>query len=271
MEQKAVEPQAETITEGTGGVPATKPEKLPAQLIARDGGVLPIIPRNIEEAQRYANGLIAANIVPDAFRFSDKEARAAGDMSLRDKPNAPLILMGVLQAMELGVAPQSGLKWLLPLRGRFTIWGDLAIALAQRQGLVANQTVAWVGPAFDESMALGEWPLDFGCEVRLWRVGQQEPYIGRFLVRDAKRANLWMSSNKQPWVDYPKRMLFNRARAFALRDGFADALNGLSLAEEVMDFPEEATPEKPGADISALEADVIEEPAEETGDEQANA
>jgi hypothetical protein len=44
-----------------------------------------------------------------------------------------------------------------------------------------------------------------------------------------------MNVKKQPWILYPDRMLFNRARAFPLRDGFADALMGLSIAEEVMD------------------------------------
>ncbi|MGH6729111.1 MAG: hypothetical protein ACREBK_03065, partial [Sphingomicrobium sp.] len=61
------------------------------------------------------------------------------------------------------------------------------------------------------------------------------PYIGRFTVRDAERAGLWMNAKRKPWVHYPKRMLFNRARAFALRDGFADALAGLSITEEVLD------------------------------------
>jgi hypothetical protein len=50
-------------------------------------------------------------------------------------------------------------------------------------------------------------------------------------------------------------MLFNRARAFALRDGFADALNGLEIAEEVRDMMP-AEEDKPAApSMAALEAD----------------
>jgi hypothetical protein len=67
-----------------------------------------------------------------------------------------------------------------------------------------------------------------------------------------------MNSNKKPWIMYPDRMLFNRARAFALRDGFADALMGLGIYEEVRDM----MPDVDGGDIkgsrhlSALDDDV---------------
>lgn len=244
-ETQAVEPQSET----TSTAVATKEKAHP---VAVEGGVLPILPRNIPEASAYASGLIAADIVPDAFRYSEREARDLGEPSLKGQANKSLILMGVLQCLELGVPPQTGLKWLLPLRGRFTIWGDLGVALAQQRGLISDQRTNWIGPAVDENAPLGSWPDDFGCEVRIWRKGQGQPYIGRFTVRDAKRAKLWMNNHKQPWLDYPKRMLFNRARAFALRDGFADALSGLDIAEEVMDIQAPEADKKPAAPISSL-------------------
>ncbi len=245
-ETQAAEPQSET-TESTAVVAREK-----SHPVAVEGGVLPILPRNIPEASAYASGLIAANIVPEAFRYSEREARELGDPALKGQPNKSLILMGVLQTLELGVPPQTGLKWLLPLRGRFTIWGDLGVALAQQRGLISNQVTNWIGPALDENSPLGTWPDDFGCEVRLWRKGQEAPYIGKFTVLDAKRAKLWQNNHKQPWIDYPKRMLFNRARAFALRDGFADALSGLDIAEEIMDLPAPKEEAKPAAVISSL-------------------
>jgi hypothetical protein len=39
-----------------------------------------------------------------------------------------------------------------------------------------------------------------------------------------------------PWQTYPRRMLTMRARSWALRDGFADVLRGLSIREEVDDY-----------------------------------
>ena len=62
------------------------------------------------------------------------------------------------------------------------------------------------------------------------------PAIKRtFSVADAKRAGLWGKSG--PWQQYPDRMLQMRARGFALRDAFPDALRGLISQEEAQDMP----------------------------------
>jgi hypothetical protein len=62
-----------------------------------------------------------------------------------------------------------------------------------------------------------------------------EPAETAFSVADAKRANLWGKAG--PWSQYPARMLKHRARSFALRDQFGDALRGLRTVEEVQDDP----------------------------------
>ncbi len=196
-----------------------------AQPIADTGKVLAIIPRDLDEAQRFASGLIKADIVPDAFRVNGKNSA----------PNAPLVLMGVLKAMEVGLPPITGIGGLLPINNRFAIWGDAAVALIQSKELVTDHTDRRVGFGFDPSTELAEWPDDYGWEVSYFRKGQASPYVGKFTVRDARRAGLWLNARKQPWIMYPDRMLFNRARAFALRDGFADALMGLGIAEEERD------------------------------------
>jgi hypothetical protein len=215
-------------------------------LEAQSSGVLPILPRNIEEAQRYANGLIAAGQVPDAYKFrknvlSTPEEIDAGASPIKHREgtiNGPLVLMGVLKSMELGVAPQTGLAGLLPLNGRFSPFGDLFVGLMQRAGKITNHKAIRIGPQFDPDTPLGDWPPDYGWSYTVWRAGQEEPYVGTFTVREAIRAKLWLNQYKEPWLSYPDRMLFNRARAFALRDGFADALIGFDLhgiAEEVLD------------------------------------
>jgi hypothetical protein len=233
-EQNHEEPTAETVSTAVVAPPR-------AALVAHQD-VMAIMPRSIEEAARYARGLAASGNVPDAFKV-----KGSGE------PNEPLIMMGVLKAMELGVPPQTGLAGLLPINGRFSVWGDLAAALVQQTGKVQNQTVRWVGPAFDEGEPIGLWPDDFGCTVSYWRLGQEEPYTATFLVRDAKRAGLWNNARRQPWIQHPKRMLFNRARAFVLRDGFADGLSGLAIAEEVMDhLPPPVDERGPSRRLSSL-------------------
>jgi hypothetical protein len=55
-------------------------------------------------------------------------------------------------------------------------------------------------------------------------------------MADAKRAGL--AGKSGPWSQYPARMLALRARGFALRNAFADALRGLVTAEEAQDYVE---------------------------------
>lgn len=222
------------------------------QLLAQSE-VMAIMPTSIEEAGRYATGLCRAGIVPDAFK--DKQS---------GQINSELVMMGVLKSMEIGVPPQTGLAGLLPINGRFSVWGDLAAALVQRTGQVERQQTIELGNSFDPETGLSDWPNEFGYRVLYWRKGQADPYVGEFTVRDAKRAGLWNSAARKPWIHYPKRMLFNRARAFALRDGFADGLNGLTIAEEVIDtLPPSVDERGPSKRLSSL---IDEEPAEEAGE-----
>lgn len=234
----------EAVPEGAEVTDVVKKiEKLPVPLTAH-GEVLAIMPRNIEEAGRYAQGLCVANIVPDAFREGGK----------RDgKPNHALVMMGVLKSMEIGVPPQTGLAGLLPINGRFSVWGDLAAALVQRTGQVGKQQVVELGrDALDPGSSIGDWPDAYGYRVLYWRRGQADPYVGEFTVRDARRAGLWANARKQPWTLYPQRMLFNRARAFALRDGFSDGLHGLTIAEEMYDTLPDPVEVRGGSSKTAL-------------------
>jgi hypothetical protein len=79
------------------------------------------------------------------------------------------------------------------------------------------------------------------CEAK--RRGYPAPTVVRFSVADAKKAALWGKSG--PWQQYPTRMLALRARGFALRNAFADALRGLITAEEAQDYPTPTPPREP--------------------------
>lgn len=213
------------------------PAKIP--LTADEQGILPIIPRNTEEAGRYASALIRANMVPDSYRYTAKDVtkeHQRGNEVREGEPNAPLILAGILKGLEVGLAPQTALGTIYPINGKFTVYGDGAVALIQRDRVITSQEAQRIGVGFDHSLPPGEWPDNYGWLVRFNRRHQEEPYEATFTVRDAKRANLWMNASKKPWIHYPDRMLFNRARAFALRDGFADCLMGLGIREEVEDW-----------------------------------
>lgn len=137
----------------------------------------------------------------------------------KDLPSPEVALIKVQAGAELGLTPVWSLTNIMVVNGRPCVWGDalLGIVLAHRDCEDVIETEENSYPN-DNYAAV--------CEVR--RKGRV-PVVRKFSVSDAKKAGL---SGKGVHASYPKRMLQMRARAFACRDAFADALRGLSVAEE---------------------------------------
>jgi len=107
------------------------------------------------------------------------------------------------------------------INGRATIWGDAIPALVQRSGHHIDVEYEGSGETLTAVATLTRG--DTGKQV-----------VRRFSMSDAKRAGLL--GKPGPWQQYPQRMLMHRARSWAVRDGAADALMGLGVAEEVSDY-----------------------------------
>ncbi len=209
------------------------PAPRPKPVLEAGAGVAPIIPRTLEEVARFADAVIAADLVPDSYS-ADKELpppeeRITGPALIewRRARTKSRVMIGVMKGLEVGMGPLTALSTIAIINNRPSIWGDGAVALAQRDGKLESFKRWYDGKPFED---------DYTCHVEIGRRGQSEPYRGAFSVANAKRARLWGNTKKAPWIEHPERMLFNRARAFALRDGFADCLMGLSIAEEVLDL-----------------------------------
>ena len=87
------------------------------------------------------------------------------------------------------------------------------------------------------------------CVTR--RRGDPDEKEAVFSVADAKNADLW---SKDIWKKYPKRMLQMRARAFCLRDTYADVLGGLYIREELDDMDDAPrAPRPPAPPTTAIE------------------
>ncbi len=215
------------------------------------GDIQAIVPRNVEEAYRLAQMIVGAKLAPDSYKNDPKQ-----------------IVVGIMKGLEVGLPPLTALGTIAIINGRPCIWGDGAVALAQNSGFIADYKVEDIGEPVD-GLELKDWPDSYGKRVTIKRKGRGEgTYVGEFKVSHAKRANLWLSHNRRPWIEYPTRMLENRARAFALRDGFADCLAGLSIREEMEDIP---TPKPDAAEVSFLDAglddpEAAAEPAGESED-----
>lgn len=163
-----------------------------------------------------------------------------GDMVPSSYKTDEQVVIGLMKAMEIGVSPISGLANIMIINNRPSVWGDLAQALVQRAGVwEKHEKEELNGPAPGPDVALNKWPDDYGFRVSIWRKGNPTPFVGEYTVGRAKRAGLWGNTKKVPWITDPISMLFNRARAFAIREGFADKLFGMGIIEEQRDFETE--------------------------------
>lgn len=186
-------------------------------------------------------GFLAAmtpNNIDDAFRMA-KALAQSGDMVPKHFQNKPeSVMAAMLQGASIGLPPMQSLQYIAVINGRPSVWGDALPALVMAAGHFIDVEVEGEGKNRTATATLTR--KDGRTIVR------------RFSMADADRAGL--TGKPGPWKSYPDRMLQMRARAFAVRDGAADALVGLAIAEEVMDYgpdsardvsPERASP-KPG-------------------------
>ncbi|NDC95041.1 hypothetical protein EB077_07040 [bacterium] len=173
--------------------------------------------------QRAATGL-ALQSFDDAFRFAKMVAGSEfAPKDFKGKPES--CLLAIQHGSEVGLSPMQSLQSIAVINGRPTIWGDAALALVQSSP-VCEYVKEYVEGQGDGLTAV--------CEAK--RRGYPAPTVSRFSMADAKRAGL--AGKSGPWSQYPERMLQLRARGFALRNAFADALRGLITAEEAQDYPQ---------------------------------
>jgi hypothetical protein len=208
----------------------------------------PLLDQIVEIMERRDNAR-AARPQPLEIKTFD-ELRQWAEMAARSgmvpkdyigKPDA--IMIAVDLGAELGLKRMQAVQGIAVINGRPSIWGDALWALVLSQPSLEDAR-EWIEGEGDNRVA--------HCEIK--RRGKSLVRKS-FSVADAKRAGLWKTeprTKKQgrdgtyevdsgPWYSYPERMMQMRARGFCCRDAYADALKGLQMAEEVMDYaPEEA-------------------------------
>jgi hypothetical protein len=180
--------------------------------------------------QRAQTGLALASF-DDAFRFAKMVSGSEfAPKDFKGKPES--CMLAIQHGSEVGLSPMQSLQSIAVINGRPTIWGDAALALVQ------SSPVCEYVKEFTEGQGDN---LTAVCECK--RRGYPAPTVSKFSMADAKRAGL--AGKAGPWSQYPERMLALRARGFALRNAFADALRGLITAEEAQDYPVHNVAETP--------------------------
>ncbi len=165
-----------------------------------------LAPRTIQEALDFSSYLAKSELIP------------------RDYQNKPHnIFVAVQYGMELGLQPLQALQSIAVINGRPSMWGDAVLAVVMSH------------PAYEWHREEIEGEGEQRAGVFTIKRRNQDEHVARFSVADARKAGLWGKSG--PWTQHADRMLKLRARGFALRDKFPDALKGIISREEAEDYP----------------------------------
>lgn len=185
-------------------------------------------PTNLQEAMEFSKMIAESELAPPNFR---------------GKPAN--VLVALQMGRELNVPPLQALQGIAVINSRAVIYGDLMWALVTTH------------PAYEDAI---EEVTDTYAKITLKRRGRT-PVTVTFSKDDAVKAGLWDKAG--PWKQYSKRQMQWRARTFAARDLFPDALKGMTSAEEAQDYgptiegnaqpsapstPAAATEQKPAAE-----------------------
>lgn len=179
---------------------------------------LAIRPQNYDDMMRMAQAVAASNLAP------------------KDIKSPEAILVAMQHGMELGLSPMQAVQSVAVINGRPVVWGDAALAIVKGHPECEDVIETFERGDNDDALLAK-------CTVQ--RRGKA-PVVRTFSVAQAKKASLWGKSG--PWTQYPQRMLQCRARSWALRDAFPDALKGVGIAEEVRDIQ----PREPAAKVKIV-------------------
>lgn len=158
----------------------------------------------------------------DYWRFAQFVCKSGLAPKGMETPEACIIAMQI--GAEIGLKHMQSIQSIAVINNRPSVWGDSVKGLILATGICED---------FQEYFEGDGDKLVAHCKIK--RRGMSWVHQ-TFSVADAKQADL--TKKQGPWQQYPKRMLQMRARGFACRDAFPDALRGLYLAEEAMDMPE---------------------------------
>lgn len=170
----------------------------------------------------------------------------------KERASSEYIFLIITMGAELGLSPMQSINNIDIINGQLAIWGDGMLAVVRNSNKLQLFKESFSKTKNDSIVSYNRKEMqekfytdDYKAVCKLKREGYDEQ-VYEFSVKDARLAKLWAFNNDKqsfsPWHRYPDRMLQMRARSWALRDNFADHLNGLYAIEEARDI--EHAPEK---------------------------
>jgi hypothetical protein len=153
---------------------------------------------NIEGKLKFCQQLIQSGLLPKHYG------------------RAQAVLTAILMGQELGFSPMAALRVVVVINGVPTLSAAGMKAKAIKAG-GQFKTVEWT---------------DEVCTIKVTRQGWTEPEVVSYTMNDAKQQGL---TGKDNWKRMPKQMLYARAVTMAIRNVFADVVEGVYGTEEMLD------------------------------------
>src|ERR1700730_3323543 len=198
----------------TGAINGKAPAEASPAPATRFEGPEFLVPKSLAEVRELVRLIALAEWAPDGYR----------DLEGNYVPQK--IELAIMHGSTVGLGPIAAVQSIAVIDGMPTIWGDGALSIVERSGLLEDM--------LEEDQVDPEEGLTAICTK--WPSEAPTPIQNRFSMAMAEQARL--TRKEGPWQSYPQRMLKMRARSWTLRDGFADVLRGLHIREEVDDFIE---------------------------------
>lgn len=165
----------------------------------------------LDEALKFAEIIAKTDLIPDSLKAKKSLENIKFDILIR-------LEMGA----EVGLKPLQAIQNITVIGGHPVIWGDAALALVK-----IHRDYEYSHEYFEDNFKTAV------CKIKR----RNEPELSyKFTLDEANKAGLLNDEKRPIWKKYTKRMLQMRARSFALRDAFPDALKGMIIGEEVLDY-----------------------------------
>lgn len=176
-----------------------------------------------QKSHRLNDSLFSKELAPHYMQLASQLSKSSMvPKAYQGKPQDLFIAMAM--GYQIGLSVEQSVQAIAVINGKPCLWGDDMLALCMAHSDFQD---------IIESPFVKDGVIGSSCTIK--RKGMEDHTV-IFDMNMAKKAGLL--SKQGPWTQYPERMLQLRARGFALRDRFPDALKGIKSREEVEDYIE---------------------------------
>ena len=177
-----------------------------------------------DKANRLNDSLFSKELAPHYMQLASQLSKSMMvPKAYQGKPQDLFVAMAM--GYQIGLSVEQSIQAIAVINGKPCLWGDDMLALCMAHPDFQD--------IIEDPIMKGDQIVGYNCTIK--RKGMSDSSTP-FTLDMAKKAGLL--SKVGPWTQYPERMLQLRARAFALRNRFPDALKGIKSREEVEDYIE---------------------------------